>query len=130
MMTKVLIGIIVALIAYSGWNLLHISALKLEKQVLITDNQKLTTERDVAKGNVRTANSIIDLQIQQLDDSDKRLATLHEGLRKSTKQVTRMQDLFNGTRFNELLQKNPTVMTIRMGKATKKVLQRLEESTQ
>ena len=115
--------VVMALMAFYGmWQ-------KLEIANLVGEVKSLTIELSVSKENEKVANTSLKFQQEQFADSTRKITELGVKLVEAQENVTYVKKLFNGQRFRELLEKNPTLIELRMIKATEKVLQELEDVT-
>lgn len=91
--------------------------------------QRVEIERDVAKANVVTAEEKSAVQAVQIEGFIEKIAVIETERAEARVRVEYMEGLFEDDRFQRLLGANPTLITLRMKKATAKVLKELEDAT-
>lgn len=102
-----------------------------QMEVLELENtvQRVEVERDIAKGNEQAAKDANVIQAGQISEFIERIAVIEAERDENRKRVEYMEGLFEGDRFQRLLGANPSLITLRMKKATAKVLQELDDAT-
>jgi len=91
--------------------------------------QRVEIERDVAQANVVTAQEQNEVQAIQIDGFVAKIAVIEAERAEARVRVEYIEGLFKDDRFQRLLGANPTLITLRMKKATAKVLKELEDAT-
>lgn len=102
----------------------QMEVLELEGQV-----QRVEIERDVAKANVVSAEEKNDVQATQIEGFIVRIAVIEKERDENRVRLNYVEGLFEDDRFQRLLGSNPSLITLRMKKATAKVLQELDDAT-
>lgn len=92
--------------------------------------QRVEIERDVAKANVVTAEEKNEVQATQIAGFIEKIAVIQKERDENRVRVEYMEGLFADDRFQRLLGANPSLITLRMKKATAKVLKELEDATE
>jgi hypothetical protein len=102
-----------------------------QMEVLELENtvQRVEVERDIAKGNEEAAKATNEIQADQIAGFIEKIAVIEAERDENRVRVEYMQGLFEDDRFQRLLGANPTLIELRMKKATAKVLQELENAT-
>jgi len=91
--------------------------------------QRVEIERDVAKANVVSAEQANEVQATQIAGFIEKIAVIQKERDENRVRVDYMEGLFKDDRFQRLLGANPSLITLRMKKATAKVLKELEDAT-
>ena len=92
--------------------------------------QGLTIELSTERANVAQLQDENALVLTQVDRFQEKIAEIEAERAVAMKQVQYTRDLFNDGRFANLVEKNPTLISLRMEKASAKVLADLESVTQ
>lgn len=119
-MTKFYImgGLIIALLL-SGW---QITSLR-------SDVDRLTVSNSILESNITSLKEQIEFEGVQNIKSSNRLEKVNEQLVNSELKLNYLRGIFNKHDFGNLLAKKPVLITNRMIKATKKVLEDLENAS-
>jgi len=112
-----------------GWLYIQVQAKELIIAAKDSQIQVLTTELEVVEGNLATAEISNKIQSDQVAKFQQQIIKIGAEREQSKRQVDYVRDLFMGDRFRQLLEKNPTLIEVRMIKATAKVLKELEDAT-
>jgi len=112
-----------------GWLYIQVQAKQLIIAAKDSQIQVLTTELEVVEGNLATAEISNKFQADQVAKFQQQIIKIGAEREESKRQVDYVRDLFMGDRFRQLLEKNPTLIEVRMIKATAKVLKELEDAT-
>jgi len=114
--------VIVAVTGLLGWE-------KLKVKDLLIVNQQLSTQVEVAEGNLTVAKTAYNLQAEQVAAFQEKIAEMEAQRVESRKQVEYVRNLFMDHDFRKLLEKKPGLIEKRMIAATAKVLKELEDAT-
>jgi len=103
-----------------------------QMEVLDLENtvQRVEIERDVALANVVSAEEANEVQATQIAGFIEKIAVIQKERDENRVRVEYMEGLFADDRFQRLLGSNPSLISLRMKKATAKVLQELEDATE
>ncbi len=123
-----LMGMVV-LGALCGWLYIQGQWKDMEILGLKGDVANLTIERDIALANVTTAEDRAEAQATQIAAFVVKMAEIEAERAESRIRVDYIEGLFKDDRFQRLLGTNPTLIQLRMRKATAKVLKELEDAT-
>ena len=118
-----LLLVIVLLGGYGWYQDKQIAALSLE-------NQNLTIELEVEQANVVQLQEEMGLIATQVGQFQEKIAQIEAERASARKQVEYTRSLFNDGRFARLVEKNPTLISLRMQKATDAVLTDLRSITE
>jgi hypothetical protein len=112
-----------------GW--LYIQGQWKDMQILELENevQKISIERDVAEGNVEAAKEQNEIQANQISEYLAKIVVIEKQRDENRIRVEYVEGLFKDDRFQRLLGTNPTLIELRMKKATAKVLKELDDVT-
>lgn len=112
-----------------GW--LYIQGQWKDMQILELENevQKISIERDVAQGNVEAAKEQNEIQANQISEYLAKIVIIEKQRDENRIKVEYVEGLFKDDRFQRLLGTNPTLIELRMKKATAKVLKELDDVT-
>jgi hypothetical protein len=91
--------------------------------------QRVEIERDVAKANVISAEEKNDVQASQIEGFIEKIAVIEKERDENRERLQYVEGLFEDDRFQRLLGSNPSLISLRMKKATAKVLQELDDAT-
>lgn len=112
-----------------GW--LYIQGQWKDMQILELENdvQRISIERDVAEGNVEAAKEQNEIQANQISEYLAKIVVIEKQRDENRIRVEYVEGLFKDDRFQRLLGTNPTLIELRMKKATAKVLKELDDVT-
>ena len=112
-----------------GW--LYIQGQWKDMQILELENdvQRISIERDVAEGNVEAAKEQNEIQANQISEYLAKIVVIEKQRDENRIKVEYVGGLFKDDRFQRLLGTNPTLIELRMKKATAKVLKELDDVT-
>ncbi len=112
-----------------GW--LYIQGQWKDMQILELENdvQRISIERDVAEGNVEAAKEQNEIQANQISEYLAKIVVIEKQRDENRIKVEYVEGLFKDDRFQRLLGTNPTLIELRMKKATAKVLKELDDVT-
>ena len=112
-----------------GW--LYIQGQWKDMQILELENdvQRISIERDVAQGNVEAAKEQNEIQANQISEYLAKIVVIEKQRDENRIRVEYVEGLFKDDRFQRLLGTNPTLIELRMKKATAKVLKELDDVT-
>jgi len=112
-----------------GW--LYIQGQWKDMQILELENdvQRISIERDVAEGNVEAAKEQNQIQANQITEYLAKIVVIEKQRDENRIKVEYVEGLFKDDRFQRLLGTNPTLIELRMKKATAKVLKELDDVT-
>lgn len=96
--------------------------MKIQVEQLVAVNQRITIEKDTALATVATQETRLDVQAVQVHAFQEKIAQMATERAAALKQVEYTRDLFNDGRFAKLVEANPSLITLRMEKASAKVL--------
>lgn len=123
MLSKLLIGIILAMAVAGVW-------MKFQIDGLTIANINLTTERDAAVATSEALETTIQVQAEQIAASAEKMRELESERLEAQKQVQYVQTLFADHDFARLLAAKPGLIEKRMVRKTAEVLSELEAVTQ
>ncbi|MCP3671215.1 MAG: hypothetical protein GY814_12440 [Gammaproteobacteria bacterium] len=89
----------------------------------------VTIERDVSRGNEKAAKDRAEIQTTQILAFEGRIARIEKQRAEALTRLEYVEGLFKDDRFQRLLGANPTLITLRMKKATAAMLLELENAT-
>jgi hypothetical protein len=99
---------------------------KIQVQALENENQRITIELSTSKANEAQLQDEMDLVAVQVGQFQEKIAKIEAERATARKQVEYTRNLFNDGRFARLVKENPSIITLRMGKASAKVLADLQ----
>ena len=123
MVSKVLIGVILAMAVVGVWGKMKIDALTIE-------NINLTTERDAAVADAEALETTIKVQAEQIAANAEKMREIEAERLEAQKEVQYVRTLFADHDFARLLAAKPGLIENRMIKKTAEVLSELEQATQ
>ena len=123
MVSKVLIGVILAMAVVGVWGKMQIDALTI-------DNINLTTERDAAVADAEALETTIKVQAEQIAANAEKMREIEAERLEAQKEVQYVRTLFADHDFARLLAAKPGLIENRMIKKTAEVLSELEAATE
>lgn len=123
MLSKLLIGVIIAMALAGVW-------MKFQLDALTIANINLTTERDAAVATAENLETTIQVQAEQIAASAEKMRELDAARVEAQRQVQYVQTLFADHDFARLLAAKPGLIEKRMVAKTAEVLRELEMVTQ
>lgn len=123
MVSKVLIGVILAMAVVGVWGKMQIDALTI-------DNINLTTERDAAVADAEALETTIKVQAEQIAANAEKMREIESERLEAQQQVQYVRTLFADHDFARLLAAKPGLIENRMIQKTAEVLNELEQATQ
>jgi hypothetical protein len=100
--------------------------MKIQLQAAEAEVQVLVIELSAERANVAQLEDEMDLVAVQVGQFQEKIAKIEAERATARKQVEYTRNLFNDGRFARLVKENPSIITLRMGKASAKVLADLQ----
>jgi len=114
-----IVGALIISLLLTGWKITS----------LRSQNDQLIVKNDILKTNILSLKEQVKFEEVQSILQGNRMEKLNTKLVNSEKSLTYLRGIFNGHNFSKLLSKKPQLITNRMDKATKKVLEDLENAS-